>query len=112
MGGMFTPGCAMPGLVMAGDALGHVQARGGSGIMTSFLIGFASGELGSRAIRATKWTKEVSGNLNREIRKSPPMQSLKRHNLIYSKLRMHIFGRIKTPDDMDRYWPVLKMILR
>ncbi|HOO37401.1 MAG TPA: FAD-dependent oxidoreductase [Deltaproteobacteria bacterium] len=112
MGGMLTPACALPGLVMAGDALGHVQARGGSGIMTSFLIGFASGQLGAQAIRSTRWTKDVSDRLNREIHRSPHMRSLRKHNLIYSRLRMQIFGRIRTPEDMDRYWPFLKVALR
>ena len=112
MGGMISPGCALPSLVMAGDALGHVQARGGSGIMTSFLIGFATGEMGARAIRAGAWTNEVSGKFNQELEKSPHLKSLKKHNMIYSKLRMHIFGRIKTPGDMDKCWPFLKMVLR
>lgn len=112
MGGMLSPACPVPGLVMAGDALGHVQARGGSGIKTSFLIGYATGELGARAIKSTRWTGQVCEKLNQEIRKSPHMQSLKKHNFIYSRLRKHIFGRIKTPDDMDKYWPYLKMILR
>ncbi|MBN2297751.1 MAG: FAD-dependent monooxygenase [Deltaproteobacteria bacterium] len=112
MGGMLPDICPVPGLVMAGDALGHVQARGGSGIKTSFMIGYTAGELGARAIRSGSWSKEVSERFVKEMNSSSHMRSLKKHNFIYSKLRMHIFSRITTPEDMDRYWPYLKMVLR
>lgn len=112
MGGMLWPVSPEPGLVMAGDALGHVQARGGSGIKTSFLIGYTAGVMGASAIRSGQWSSRVSEKLNREMRKSAHMRSLKRHNLIYSTLRKNIFARIRTPEDMDRYWPYLKIVLR
>jgi flavin-dependent dehydrogenase len=112
MGGMISPSSPIPGLVMSGDALGHVQARGGSGIKTSFLIGYTAGVLGAQAIRSGEWTKEVCERFETELIKSPHMHSLKKHNYIYSKLRTMIFGRIKTPEDMDKYWPFLKIALR
>jgi len=34
------------------------------------------------------------------------------HNLIYSTLRAGIFGRIRSPREMDRLWPVLSVALR
>ncbi len=112
MGGMLPQVCPRPGLVMAGDALGHVQARGGSGIKTSFMIGHTAGELGAQAIKSGTFSKEVSEKYAKELNGSDQMRSLKKHNFIYSKLRMHIFGRIRTPEDMDRYWPYLKLVLR
>ncbi len=112
MGGMLSRVSPRAGLVMAGDALGHVQARGGSGIKTSFLIGFGAGELGARAIRSGPWTQEVSDRFERHMASLPHLRSLWRHNFIYSKLRRQIFGRLHTPGDMDRYWPCLKTVLR
>jgi flavin-dependent dehydrogenase len=112
MGGMLSPSSQIPGLVMSGDALGHVQARGGSGIKTSFLIGYTAGVLGAEAIRSGEWSKEVCERFETELMKSPHMRSLKKHNYVYSKLRPMIFGRIKTPENMDRYWPLLKIALR
>jgi flavin-dependent dehydrogenase len=112
MGGMIFPFCPRPGLVMAGDALGHVQARGGSGIRTSFLIGYAVGKLGALAIKSGEWTRETSGIFEETIRKSPEVRSLQLHNFIYSRLRAKIFDRIGTPEEMDAKWGVLKMALR
>lgn len=112
MGGMIFPICRKPGLVMAGDALGHVQARGGSGIRTSFLIGYAAGRLGAKAIRAGEWTRETSGIYERHIVKSPHVRSLRLHNLVYSTLRSKIFGRIGSPAEMDHAWRFLQLALR
>jgi hypothetical protein len=46
------------------------------------------------------------------MRSHPHVKSLKMHNLIFSNLRSRIFKGIKTPKDMDRFWPLLKMALR
>jgi flavin-dependent dehydrogenase len=112
MGKMIFPCCPRDGLVMAGDVLGHVQARGGSGIKTSFLLGYTAGRLGAEAVRAGKWTGQVTGVLEQGLRNSAHMRSLKRHNLVYSTLRAGIFGRITSPEAMDRLWPVLRIALR
>ncbi|HQG32684.1 MAG TPA: NAD(P)/FAD-dependent oxidoreductase [Deltaproteobacteria bacterium] len=112
MGGMIFPVCRKPGLVMAGDALGHVQARGGSGIRTSFLIGYAAGRLGAQAIRAGEWTGETVSIYERHIRKSPHVRSLRLHNFVYSTLRSKIFGRIGSPEEMDGHWHILQHALR
>jgi flavin-dependent dehydrogenase len=112
MGGMIYPFCPRPGLVMAGDALGHVQARGGSGIRTSFLIGHAVGRLGAIAIKSGEWTQETSEIFEKSITRSPEVRSLQIHNFIYSRLRAKIFGKLSTPEDMDRWWPLLKTALR
>jgi flavin-dependent dehydrogenase len=112
MGGMITPFCPRPGLVMAGDALGHVQARGGSGIRTSFLIGYAVGRLGAVAIKSGEWDQETSEIFEKAIARSPEVRGLKLHNFIYSRVRARIFGKIETPGDMDAKWNLLKMALR
>jgi flavin-dependent dehydrogenase len=112
MGGMITPFSPRPGLVMAGDALGHVQARGGSGIRTSFLIGHAVGRIGAVAIKSGEWTQETSDLFEKAITKSPEVRALKVHNFIYSRLRAKIFEKIRTPEDMDEKWSLLKLALR
>jgi len=112
MGGMLTSCSPKPGLVLAGDVMGHVQARGGSGITTSFLIGYKAGEIGAKAIPAGDWTRKTSEQFETQLRNSAHMRSLKKHNFIYSNLRTQIFGKIKTPEDMDKYWQFLKLALR
>lgn len=112
MGGMIFPFCQRPGLVMAGDALGQVQARGGSGIRTSFLIGYTAGRLGAQAIRSGVWSRETSELFEKNMVKSHHVRSLKLHNLVFSELRSKIFNRLKSPEDMDRQWRFLKHALR
>jgi flavin-dependent dehydrogenase len=112
MGGMLYPFSPRAGLIMAGDALGHVQARGGSGIRTSFLIGHTAGTLAADVMRSGGWTDENRMEFEKAMRSHPHVKSLKMHNLIFSNLRSRIFKGIKTPKDMDRFWPLLKMALR
>lgn len=112
MGGMIFPFCPRPGLVMSGDALGHVQARGGSGIRTSFLIGHAVGRLGALAIKSGEWTEQTSSLFEKAILSSPEVRALRVHNFIYSRLRSKLFEKIRTPEAMDRVWPFLRMALR
>ncbi len=112
MGGMIFPFCQRPGLVMAGDALGHVQARGGSGIRSSFLIGYTAGRLGAQAIRSGLWSRETSELFEKNMAKSHHVRSLKLHNLVFSELRSMIFSRLQGPEDMDRQWRFLKHALR
>ncbi len=112
MGGMIFPFSQRPGLVLAGDALGHVQARGGSGIRTSFLIGYTAGRLGAQAIRSGVWSRETSELFDKNMAKSPHVRSLRLHNFVYSELRSRIFGRLQGPADMERQWRFLKHALR
>lgn len=104
--------CPEDRLVMAGDVLGHVQSRGGSGIRTSFLMGYTAGRLGAGALQSGAWTAETTKKLEQSIQGSPPMRDLYRHNLIYSTLRAGIFGLIHEPKQMDRLWPLLRVALR
>lgn len=112
MGRMISPCCPEDRLVMAGDVLGHVQSRGGSGIRTSFLMGYTAGRLGAEALQSGAWTTETTRKLEQGIQGSPPMRGLRRHNLIYSTLRAGIFGQIRGPGEMDRLWPLLRIALR
>jgi flavin-dependent dehydrogenase len=112
MGRMISPCCPEDRLVMAGDVLGHVQSRGGSGIRTSFLLGYTAGRLGARALQSGAWTADTTEKLEQGIQGSPPMRDLRRHNLIYSTLRAGIFGRIRDLKHMDRLWPLLRIALR
>jgi len=112
MGRMISQCCPEDRLVMAGDVLGHVQSRGGSGIRSSFLMGYTAGWLGAGALLSGPWTAETTRKLEQGIQGSPPMRGLHRHNLIYSTLRAGIFGSIRDPGKMDRLWPLLRIALR
>ncbi len=112
MGGMLYPFSPRQGLVMAGDALGHVQARGGSGIKTSFLIGYTAGLLAADVMRSGGWTQDSRKKFEKTIKSNPHVRSLRLHNLIFSSLRTRIFRCITSPEDMDRKWPILQIALR
>lgn len=112
MGGMRFPFSPMPGLILAGDALGHVQARGGSGIRTSFLIGYAAGSLAADVVHAGGWTGTNRAAYERSMARHPHVRSLRMHNAFYGSLRSGIFRRIRTPEHMDRFWPLLSLALR
>ncbi len=107
MGGMITECMPAKGLFAAGDALGHVQARGGSGIRTSFLIAYACGAAGALALEYGDWDRAAS-----DVRKNPQLKSLKMHNLIYSNARQLVFRPAATEKRMDLMWPVLSSALR
>jgi len=112
MGGMIYPFMPRPGLAMAGDALGHVQARGGSGIRTSFLIGHTAGKIAATYLHAGGFTAENQARFEKELLHHPEVKSLRRHNLIFLSLRARLFGLVGTPRNMDLFWPVLKAALR
>jgi flavin-dependent dehydrogenase len=107
MGGMITECMPAKGLFAAGDALGHVQARGGSGIRTSFLIAYACGAAGALALGYGDWDRAAA-----VIRKNPQLKSLKMHNLIYSKARQLMFRPAASEKRMDFMWPLLSSALR
>jgi flavin-dependent dehydrogenase len=112
MGGMLFPFSPRKGLVMAGDALGHVQARGGSGIKTSFLIGYEAGSLAADVMQSGGWTEANRIKYEKKLKAQVPVRSLRMHNLIFSNLRTRIFSYIRSPEDMDKKWPVLQIALR
>ncbi|HPI94251.1 MAG TPA: FAD-dependent oxidoreductase [Deltaproteobacteria bacterium] len=112
MGGMRYPFSPMTGLILAGDALGHVQARGGSGIRTSFLIGYAAGSLAADTLNAGGWTDTNLSAFEKAMRMNPHVRSLMMHNAFFGTLRKGIFGRIRSPENMDRLWPLLSLVLR
>ena len=112
MGGMIYPFAPRQGLVMAGDALGHVQGRGGSGIRTSFLIGYAAGTLAAEVLRSGGWTRENTMRFEKAMQGHPHVRSLRWHNRIFTNLRSRMFAAVRTPDKMDRLWPLLKVALR
>ena len=107
MGAMLNDCMPRPGLFTAGDAMGHVQARGGSGIRTSFLIAYACGVAAANALKYGGWEGAAS-----VIQKNPQLKSLKTHNMIYSKARQLMFRPAASPKRMDMLWPLLSAALR
>lgn len=112
MGSMRFPFSPRPGIVFAGDVLGHVQARGGSGVCSSFLIGHEAGTVCADMIHPGGWKEEDRRRFEHSMRLRPAVRSLWLHNLLFARLRAWIFSGIHTPDDMDRKWPLLSMALR
>ncbi len=107
MGAMLNDCMPRTGLFMAGDTMGHVQARGGSGIRTSFLIAYSCGVAAANALKYGGWD-----NVQSIIGKSPHLKELEKHNLIYSKARQLMFKPAGSPERMDMLWPLLSAALR
>jgi|GEM_PF-430914 len=112
MGKVLTRFAPRPGLVMVGDALGHVDVKGGSGIRTSFLLGYCAGKLGASIIKSGGWSPDKQKLFDTHMMENPQMKLLKRHALIYGSVRRFLFQRINDPARMDRWWPLLKTLLR
>jgi flavin-dependent dehydrogenase len=107
MGAMLIDSMPRPRLIMAGDAMGHVQSRGGSGIRTSFLIAYSCGVAAANALKYVGWD-----NIQSVLGRSLHLIELKRHNLIYSKARRLMFKPAGSPERMDMLWPLMSTALR
>lgn len=112
MADMRSPLSAVPGLIMTGDAMGHVQGRGGSGIAASFLISYSAALRAVPYIKAGSWTHKDVRTFNAKICENQHLNNLRKHNFIYTRLRSLLMGRISSPQAMDRYWPLIKNALR
>lgn len=112
MGGVLKPFSPIAGLIMAGDAMGHVQSRGGSGIKTSFLIGHSGGAFAAKIMDSGGWTEDKRVLFEKHMNNDRHVRELRHHNLIYGNLRPRIFKWIRSPADMDMKWPLLKIALR
>ncbi len=116
MGGMLeeilptAAGGGTMGIVVVGDAAGHVQARGGSGIVVGIRLGYLVGSLAAAAARRP-------GPRAHEIRRA----FLRAHPLVRELRTMHLFmGRVRgrlmsgVPGDraLDLLWPLISVMLR
>ncbi|MCD6570634.1 MAG: NAD(P)/FAD-dependent oxidoreductase [Deltaproteobacteria bacterium] len=112
MGGVLSTFAPVPGLVMVGDALGHVDVRGGSGIRTSFLLGYSAGRLSASVIKSGDWSPDKIKLFETHMMENPQMRLLKRHALIYGTARRLLFQRLNDPNKMDKWWFFLKSLMR
>jgi hypothetical protein len=63
-------------------------------------------------MRAGGWSEENRIKFEKALVANPQVRSLRLHNLVYSRLRKLLFSNLRTPEDMDRRWPLLEVALR
>ncbi|MBM4321262.1 MAG: FAD-dependent oxidoreductase [Deltaproteobacteria bacterium] len=113
MGGLLEPACPLPRLILAGDLAGQVQARGGSGIVSSLVLGHFAGELaGAAAVRGGHLGPLDRLALNAAVQEHPAQQRLRSMQRLLGWPRQHLFALLGSPAAFDRFWLWLSLLLR
>ncbi|RME92091.1 MAG: hypothetical protein D6767_03940, partial [Candidatus Hydrogenedentota bacterium] len=99
-----------PGLFAAGDFIGTVQARGGSGIKSSFLIAY---DLAQKVAENAKSSIEWSlAKWNEYVANLPEMKELQEMDLKFGLPRRLLFRSVTSPFLMDMFWGALSIPMR
>lgn len=99
---------SLPGLVNAGDSAGHVEARGGSGIRSSFLI---AADLTELALKTEQnWQQGNINSFNRQVNSLPEIERLSEFELKYRLPRRTLFKTVTSSWAMDLIWPGLRLM--
>lgn len=101
-----------PGLLVLGDEVGTVQARGGSGIKASFLISYDAAQKAAELFAAGDFPDEKIRQMNRFINESDEMKELKAMNLKFGIPRRAFFHNVTSPASMDTFWFALSFFMR
>jgi len=114
MGGLQTPLVPMDGLVLVGGAAGQVQARGGSGIVSSLLLGHAAGRIAGAAVLGGSGQRGAQARAAREraLAQHPVLAELRRMHRVLHRPRQALMAGLRSPRGFDRAWPLLKLLLR
>lgn len=113
MGGLVEPACPLPRLLIAGDLAGQVQARGGSGIVSSLALGHFAGELAGAVVRREDfWRPELMAALSKAMHEHPMEQRLRRMQRLLGRPRQRLLELLGSAEAFDRCWPALSPLLR
>ncbi len=98
-----------PNMFVIGDAMGHVGAIGGSGIISSMTIGYQLGEILGKTLKATgKLQPEDFDKAQRFINESPIGKWLKKEQSSAKAMREILYKPRKSPDEIDALWDKFK----
>lgn len=107
MGGFVPRFVPFPGLVLTGDAAGQVEQKGGSGIVSSFLIGYHTGCLAARFAREkTEWTEKTTHMMESSIRSHPSVRAIASYQRAAGRVRSILF-RLNDAGRLDTVFSVL-----
>lgn len=99
-------------MMLVGDAVGHVESRGGSGIRSSFMMGHLSAEAAIRTLLAHSFSESSRKDFKRLVLESEQMRELKELNLKFGIPRRLFFSTVTSPGAMDTFWFGLEFFMR
>jgi len=110
MGGLAPRFVPVPGLVLTGDAAGQVEQKGGSGIVSSFLIGYHTGCLAARFARENAaWTEQTTHMMESSIRSHPSVRAIASYQRAAGRVRSILF-RLNDAARLDTVFSVLSRL--
>ncbi len=112
MGNIGSEVLPMPNLIVAGDAVGQVEARGGSGIRSSFMMGYLSGETAVQNLLRENFSAQSQSAFRKAVLDSEQMHELKDLNLKFGIPRRLFFSTVTSPGAMDMFWFGLEFFMR
>jgi flavin-dependent dehydrogenase len=107
MAGLHNEVCAIPGLILTGDAIGLVEASGGCGVVATMKNGaFAARFLSEH--RDYPWDKNLMRKINREFRKTDVYRLIRsKYRKIIPLMRI-VFHRWVKPSMFVRLWKFME----
>lgn len=102
----------LPNLIVAGDAVGQVEARGGSGIRSSFMMGYLSAETAVQTLLRENFSAQSQSAFRKTVLDSEQMHELKDLNLKFGIPRRLFFSTVTSPGAMDTFWFALEFFMR
>lgn len=102
----------LKGTLSAGDAVGHVEARGGSGIRSSFMMAYTTAESASETVVPEYFSDSSVENLQNMISGCAQMRELRDLNLKFGIPRRLFFNTVTDPGAMDVFWFGLEFFMR
>lgn len=99
-------------MILIGDSAGHVEARGGSGIRSSFMMGHLSAEAAMGTLVAHNFSDSSRKDFKRLVLESEQMRELKELNLKFGLPRRAFFSTVTNPSAMDLFWFALEFFMR
>ncbi len=112
MGGFIDRFVAAPGVVMVGDSAGQVEAKGGSGIASSFLIGHHVGQILGQGVKAgMSWRNRDMNRMEAEIKTHPIYAKVASYYRYIRPIRSLMF-MIHSAETADRRFGLISKVLR
>lgn len=106
MAGLHHEVCAIPGLILTGDAIGLVEASGGCGVVATMKNGaFAARFLSEN--RDHPWDKKLMKKINSEFRKTEVYRHIRSKYRKLLPLMRIVFHRWIKPSMFNRLWKIM-----
>jgi flavin-dependent dehydrogenase len=111
MGGFVPRFVPLPGLILTGDAAGQVEQKGGSGIASSFVIGYHTGRLAARfAQEKADWTDQTIRAMESSIRNHKSVRAIASYQRAAGRVRSILF-RLNDAGRLDTIFSILARLM-